>query len=101
MTSPQCWSPEVQQLMRKEKLYVHDRTLTTQGRQIEDMKRDLLRSQEDKSYQTILAARACVDDHIMTIRAREDKNFKHIEELLQEEEHVSGFKPLVTKRSQH
>lgn len=88
------WSSELQQLMKKEKLHIHDWTQTTQDRQIEDMKRDLLRQQEDEAYKTILAARTCEDDHIGKIRASEDEKFKHIEKLLQEEQHVSSFKPL-------
>jgi hypothetical protein len=59
-------------------------------RQVEDMKRNLLRQQEDDNYQTILAARIREDVDIRKARTAEDQDLLHTENTFQDKDLVSS-----------
>jgi hypothetical protein len=65
--------------MNEETEIVHNRARIMCRRQVEDMKRNLLRQQEDDNYQTILAVRIREDVDIRKARTAEDQDLLHTE----------------------
>jgi len=76
--------------MNEETEIVHNRARIICRRQVEDMKRNLLRQQEDDNYQTILAVRIREDVDIRKARTAEEKDLLHTENTIQEK-HLCEF----------
>ena len=70
--------------MNEETEIVHNRARIMCRRQVEDMKRNLLRQQEDDNYQTILAVRIREDGDIRKARTAEDQDLLHTENTFQD-----------------
>ena len=84
--------------MNEETEIVHNRARIMCRRQVEDMKRNLLRQQEDDNYQTILAARIREDVDIRKARTAEDQDLLHTENTFQDNDLVSSSQfPLPTR----
>ena len=76
--------------MNEETEIVHNRARIMCRRQVEDMKRNLLRQQEDDNYQTILAVRIREDVDIRKARTAEDQDLLHTENTFQDKDLVSS-----------
>jgi hypothetical protein len=84
--------------MNEETEIVHNRARIMCRRQVEDMKRNLLRQQEDDNYQTILAVRIREDVDIREARTAEDQDLLHTENTFQDNDLVSSSQfPLPTR----
>ena len=84
--------------MNEEIEIVHNRARIMCRRQVEDMKRNLLRQQEDDNYQTILAVRIREDVDIRKARTAEDQDLLHTENTFQDNDLVSSSQfPLPTR----
>ena len=84
--------------MNEETEIVHNRARIMCRRQVEDMKRNLLRQQEDDNYQPILAVRIREDVDIRKARTAEDQDLLHTENTFQDNDLVSSSQfPLPTR----